>query len=251
MKFEILTLFPEMFAPVLGSSILKRAEANGRVCFRVRNIRDFATDKHHVTDDTPYGGGPGMVMKPEPIAAAFAQIAADNPGVNFTRIYLSPQGEKWTQRMAEQFSAFEGIVLLCGHYEGVDERVRERFIDREVSIGDFVLTGGELAAMVLVDSVARLIPGVLGNDQSAEQESFSSDGLLDHPHYTRPEEFQGMRVPDVLLSGHHKKIEEWRRLEALKRTMERRPDLIEENRDSLSCKERELLDLLRREGRAR
>ena len=244
MKFEILTLFPEMFSGPLNTSILKRAQQSGRISVKVRNIRDYTTDKHHVTDDTPYGGGPGMVMKPEPIAAAFDAIAAEYGDLPLTRVYLSPEGERWNQNLAEEFSRLPGVVLLCGHYEGVDERIRQLYIDREISIGDYVLTGGELPAMVLIDSIARLIPGVVGNADSIVQESFGSHGLLDHPHYTRPEEFRGMRVPEVLLSGHHKRIEEWRRLQALQRTLARRPDLISRCEPNLTVQERKLLQSL-------
>ncbi len=241
MRFEILTLFPEMFEGVVNSSMLKRAQELGKVSVCVRNIRDFTADKHHVTDDAPYGGGPGMVMKPEPIAAAIDAVTDDNRELALTRVYLSPEGETWNQRLAEEFSQLQAVVLLCGHYEGIDERVREHCIDREISIGDYVLTGGELAAMVVLDSIVRLIPGVLGNDESATQESFASHGILDHPHYTRPEVFRGMKVPDILLSGHHKKIDEWRRLKALERTLARRPDLIDRSIESLTREERELL----------
>jgi tRNA (guanine37-N1)-methyltransferase len=246
MKFEVLTLFPEMFAGVVGTSILKRAQAAGLVSVNVRNIRDYAIDKHRVTDDAPYGGGPGMVMKPEPIAAAIEAATAENPELPVVRVYLSPQGETWNQELAREFAQLPGVVLLCGHYEGIDERARELYIDREISIGDYVLTGGEIPAMVIIDSVIRLLPGVLGNEESAAQESFN-DGVFDHPHYTRPEVFQGRKVPEVLLSGHHKKIEEWRRLQALERTMARRPDLLERSQDSLSPQERALIQSLLRD----
>ncbi len=244
MIFEVLTLFPEMFSGPLDSSIVKRARDAGRIDVRVRNIRDYATDKHRMADDQPYGGGPGMVMKPEPIAAALDAVAADHPDAKLVRIYLSPEGERWSQKLAEEFAGGQGVVLLCGHYEGVDERIRELYIDREISIGDYVLTGGELPAMVIVDSIARLIPGVVGNSESIERESFAKEGLLDHPHYTRPEEFQGLKVPEILLSGHHKRIEEWRRLQALERTLRRRPDIVERCRDSLTKQERRLIESL-------
>lgn len=247
MNIEILTLFPEMFGCVLDASILKRGCKAGAIQVRVHNIRDFTTDKHHVADDTPYGGGPGMVMKPEPIAAAFDHVLSDYVGKNVVRIYLSPEGETWNQRLAEEFAQMENIVLLCGHYEGIDERIRQLYVDREISIGDYVLTGGELPAMVLLDSIARLIPGVVGNRDSVEQDSFSGEGWLDHPHFTRPEEFRGLRVPEVLLSGHHKRINEWRRLQALERTIARRPDLVQPRSKSLSKAERDLItDLLNR-----
>lgn len=247
MRIEVLSLFPEMFSGVLGASILKRAQSANLLSIRVRNIRDYTTDKHHVTDDAPYGGGPGMVMKPEPISAAIEAVLDDNAGTPLTKVYLSPEGETWNQELAREFSMLPGLVLLCGHYEGVDERVRGLYVDREVSIGDYVLTGGELPAMVVIDSVARLIPGVLGNEESPVQESFGDRGLLDHPHYTRPEEFRGMRVPDILLSGHHKRIEEWRRYQALERTLARRPDLVHRHQDKLSPEERRLICALLQE----
>lgn len=245
MIIEILTLFPEMFHGVAGSSILARAQEAGHLILRVRDIRDYTTDKHRVADDAPYGGGPGMVMKPEPIAAAFDAVAADHPGVSLRRVYLSPEGRVWNQRLAEEYAKLPGLVLLCGHYEGVDERIRHLFIDDEVSLGDFVLTGGEIPAMAVLDSVVRLLPGVLGNEESLISESFGPWGLLDYPHYTRPPEFRGLAVPEILLSGHHKRIEEWRRLEALKRTLARRPDLLtKETRARLTDAERALLDSL-------
>ncbi|MBX7246986.1 MAG: tRNA (guanosine(37)-N1)-methyltransferase TrmD [Candidatus Sumerlaeaceae bacterium] len=244
MKIEILTLFPEMFESVFGTSIIKRAQEAGKVSIRLRNIRDFATDKHHVTDDTPYGGGPGMVMKPEPVAAAFDAISAEHAGIPLKRVYLSPEGRPWNQERAAEYASQPGVVLLCGHYEGIDERIRELYIDDEISMGDFVMTGGEIPAMAVTDSIVRLISGVLGNDESAAQESFGDSGLLDHPHYTRPVEFRGLSVPEVLLSGHHKRIEEWRRLQALERTLARRPDLIQQNASKLSPAERNLMNSL-------
>lgn len=247
MIVEILTLFPEMFSGVAGSSILARAQEAGLLSLRVRDIRDYTTDKHRVADDAPYGGGPGMVMKPEPIAAAFDAVAGDHLGVALRRVYLSPEGRPWSQRLAEEYATLPGVVLLCGHYEGIDERIRHLFIDDEVSLGDFVLTGGEIPAMAVLDSVARLLPGVLGNEESLVSESFGQLGLLDYPHYTRPPEFRGLAVPDTLLSGHHKRIEEWRRFEALRRTMARRPDLLtEETRARLTPAERALLGSLLR-----
>ena len=247
MIVHVLTLFPEAFPGILESSMLRKAREAGILTVNVRNIRDWALDKHHVTDDTPYGGGPGMVMKIEPICAAFDAIAAENPGQCPLRVYLSPEGEIWNQRMAEEFSRLESVILLCGHYEGIDERVRTLCIDREISLGDFVLTGGEIPAMALIDSMARLLPGVLGNDESAIHESFGVHGLLDHPQYTRPEVYRGLTVPEVLLSGHHKRIDEWRRAQSLKRTFERRPDLIERGTAELSDSERHLVEQLRRE----
>ncbi len=246
MQIEILTLFPEMFPCVLGSSMLKRAQEAGLVRINVRDIRDHTTDRHRVADDAPYGGGPGMVMKAEPIASAIEQAVADNQPTPLLRVYVTPDGEPWSQRLAEELALLPAILFLCGHYEGVDERVRRGFIDREVSLGDFVLTGGELPAMAIVDSVVRLVPGVLGNDQSAVEESFGHHGLLDCPHYTRPENFRGAGVPEILLSGHHKKIEEWRRAESLRRTFNRRPDLIEKALPTLDKAGLRLIEELRR-----
>lgn len=246
MIIEVLTLFPEMFAGVLGSSMLKRAQERGLVTIRVRNIRDFTKDKHHVADDTPYGGGPGMVMKPEPIAEAIDKCVEENAPIPLTRVYLTPDGERWSQRLAEEFAQLPGLLLLCGHYEGVDQRIRDLMIDREISIGDYVLTGGELPAMVVIDSVVRLLPGVLGNAESSRQDSFSGDGLLDYPHYTRPPVFRGVGIPEVLLSGHHKQIEEWRRRQALEKTLRRRPDLLDELAQRLSPADRQLLEACRK-----
>jgi tRNA (guanine37-N1)-methyltransferase len=246
MIIEVLTLFPEMFEGVLGTSMLKRAQERGIVRIRVRNIRDFTTDRHHVADDTPYGGGAGMVMKPEPIAAALEACVADNAPTPLTRVYLTPDGEPWSQRLAEDFATLPGLVLLCGHYEGIDERIREHFIDREISIGDYVLTGGELPAMVVIDSVVRLLPGALGNEESSRNDSFSGDGLLDYPHYTRPPVFRGHGIPEILLSGHHKRIDEWRRHQSLERTLRRRPDILAKLADRLSDADRRFLDQCRR-----
>jgi len=223
MRFHILTLFPELFASVLSATMLQKGQERGALEFRLHNIRDYASDKHHVTDDTPYGGGAGMVMKPEPVVAALEALGtgADRPW----RILLSPQGHLLTQERAGRLARLADLVLVCGRYEGVDERVRA-FVDEEVSIGDFVLSGGEIAALVVIEAVSRLVPGVLGSEESAVHESFT-DNLLEHPHYTRPPEFRGMRVPDVLLSGDHQAIARWRRREALRRTWERRPELLE------------------------
>jgi len=223
MKFDILTLFPEMFLSPLQASILGKAVEKGLIETRIINIRDFAFDKHQVVDDTPYGGGQGMVMKVEPIARAVESLKSENPSA--WTIYLTPQGTPFNQEKARALSAKTHLILVCGRYEGVDERVRELFTDEEVSIGDYVLTGGELAAMVVMDSVSRLLPGVLGSEQSAEDDSFSNF-LLEYPQYTRPFDFRGHCVPDVLLSGNHSEISLWRRREALKRTLTRRPDLL-------------------------
>ena len=223
MRIDVLTIFPEMFPPILGTSILSRAISKGVVEVRVHDLRDWSEDKHRKVDDRPYGGGPGMVMRPEPFFLAVDELQkgqAASPHV----VLLSPQGEKWTQGKAEEMARRPWLTLLCGHYEGVDERVRMGLVDEELSIGDYVLTCGELPAMVLIDSVVRLLPGSLGDEQSTAQESFSSN-LLEYPQYTRPVEFRGMRVPDVLLSGDLPQVVEWRKLQALRRTLVRRPDL--------------------------
>lgn len=221
MNIHYLTLFPEMYEGVLNSSILKRAKDKGIVDYNLINFRDYSNSKHNKVDDYPYGGGAGMVLKPEPVFEAMDDLGADNARV----ILLCPQGAPFNQKMAEDLSTEEDIVFICGHYEGYDERIRTLVTD-EVSIGDYVLTGGELASMTMTDAIVRLIPDVIGKQESHEQDSFST-GLLEHPHYTRPREYRGMKVPEVLLSGDHKKIEEWRREESLKRTRERRPDLLE------------------------
>ncbi|HOD28125.1 MAG TPA: tRNA (guanosine(37)-N1)-methyltransferase TrmD [Syntrophales bacterium] len=223
-RFDILSVFPGMFASPLAESLIGKARDKGLVDIRLHDIRDYATDRHRMTDDAPYGGGGGMVMKVEPIDRALAAILPDRS--EGLVILMTPQGEPFTQRRAEELASRPRLVLLCGHYEGVDERVRERLVDRELSIGDYVLTGGELAAMVVVDAVSRLIPGVLGNDASAAEDSFST-GILEYPHYTRPATYRGWPVPEVLLSGNHAEIEAWRRTEALKRTLACRPDLLE------------------------
>jgi tRNA (guanine37-N1)-methyltransferase len=235
MQFEVFTLLPEVFPPYLESSILQRARQRGLIDVRVHNIRDYTHDKHHTTDDTPYGGGGGMVMKPEPVFEAVESVlgfAASQPtpvadarqGIPI--ILLTPQGRVFTQRVAEELSAHERIALLCGRYEGVDERIREHLVTDEISIGDYVLTGGELPALMIIDAVSRLIPGVLGDPTGAEDDSHSM-GLLEYPHYTRPPEFRGRQVPEILLSGDHGKIEKWRREQALRRTFARRPDMLE------------------------
>jgi len=241
-KFDILSVFPEMFESALNHSILKRAREKGMVEINLHNIRDYADDKHRMTDDTPYGGGGGMVMKVEPIDRALASIVPSRD--NTLVVLLTPQGETLNQRIAEEMSRYFQIVLICGRYEGVDERVREHLTDREISIGDFVLTGGELSAMVVVDAVARLLPGVLGNYDSASYDSFSS-GLLEYPHYTRPGSYRDWQVPEVLLSGNHRKIESWRRKESLKRTYLRRPDLLE--KIELSDEDRKTLEDIKKD----
>ncbi len=222
-RFDILTIFPEMFASPCGCSLLKKALDRGLIAVQLHDIRTFAEDKHRVTDDAPYGGGGGMVMKVEPIDRALRSIPLLDEETPI--ILLTPQGERFSQKMAEELAAHRQLVLVCGHYEGVDERVRTELASREISIGDYVLTGGELSAMVVVDAVSRLVPGVLGNCESAQADSFST-GLLEYPHYTRPAEYRGWKVPDVLLRGNHREIEMWRRRESLLRTRRRRPDLL-------------------------
>jgi tRNA (guanine37-N1)-methyltransferase len=220
LRFHILTLFPELFDSVLSATMLQKGQARGALAFLLHDIRRFAVDKHRVTDDYPYGGGQGMVMKPEPIVAALEGLGPPRPW----RVLLSPQGRPFTQAYASELACRPEIALVCGRYEGVDARVRS-FVDEEISIGDFVLSGGEVAALVLIDAVSRLVPGVLGDEASAAEESFTQ-GLLEYPQYTRPPEFRGLRVPDVLLSGDHAAIARWRRQEALRLTFERRPDLL-------------------------
>jgi tRNA (guanine37-N1)-methyltransferase len=223
MRFDVFTLFPEVFEPYLQTSILQRALQRGLVEVKVHNIRDATTDRHHVTDDEPYGGGGGMVMKPEPIFAAVEGVLGSPPGCPV--ILLTPQGRVFTQGVAQEFAQHPHLALLCGRYEGVDERVREYLVTDQVSIGDYVLSGGELPALVVIDAVARLIPGVLGDPDGAWDDSHAS-GLLEYPHYTRPPEFRGWQVPEVLLSGDHGRIARWRREQALLRTWKRRPDLL-------------------------
>lgn len=222
-RFDILSIFPEMFNSPFESSILKKARDKGIIEINILNIRDFTEDKHRMTDDAPYGGGGGMVMKVEPIDRAITGVPRE--GTRVLTILMTPQGEKFNQAVAEVLSHYEQIIIICGHYEGVDERVRQHLVDREISIGDYVLTGGELSAMVVIDAVSRLIPGVLGNSESATVDSFSS-GLLEYPHFTRPAEYRGWKVPEILLSGHHREIDAWRRKESLRRTRARRPDLL-------------------------
>jgi len=222
MRFDILTLFPKMVSDALSESVIGRAREAGIIEICAVDIRNFAQNKHMRVDDYPYGGGSGMVMQPGPVYDAYKSLGAPKG----TRvIYLSPQGRPFTQKVAQELSRESRIVLLCGHYEGIDERVLEEIVTEEISLGDFVLSGGEIAAIAVVDAVSRLIPGVLGNSESPLEESFSN-GLLEYPQYTRPPEFMGKKVPEVLLSGHHKNIEEWRRMKALERTREKRPDLL-------------------------
>ncbi|MEJ2684721.1 MAG: tRNA (guanosine(37)-N1)-methyltransferase TrmD [Candidatus Sulfobium sp.] len=243
MNFHIVTIFPDMVRPYLGESILKRAITGGSVGVQVHNLRDYTEDKHRTTDDYPYGGGAGMVMKPEP----FFRIAEDLWPTKGKRriILLSPQGRIFDQGVARELSMEEReVVFFCGRYEAIDERVREELADDEISIGDYVLTGGELPALVIIDAVVRLVPGVLGDARSSVEDSFSC-GLLDYPHYTRPEIFRGMKVPGVLLSGNHSEIARWRRKQSLKRTAEKRPQLIEKY--MLSCKDEKILEEIKEE----
>ncbi|MEH7032342.1 tRNA (guanosine(37)-N1)-methyltransferase TrmD [Priestia megaterium] len=224
MKIDVLSLFPSMFDGVFGESILKKAQEKNAVELNVVNFREYSTNKHQNVDDYPYGGGAGMILTPQPIFDAVEKLTetAKKPRV----VLLCPQGERYTQAKAEELAAEEHLIFICGHYEGYDERIREQLVTDEISIGDYVLTGGELGAMVVIDSVVRLLPDVLGNNHSAVQDSHST-GLLEHPHYTRPADFRGLTVPEVLMSGNHKKIEQWRQKESLKRTLLRRPDMLE------------------------
>ena len=227
LRFDVLTIFPGMFASLTDFSLIRKAREKGILRVDVHDIREHAEDRHRMTDDYPYGGGGGMVMKIEPVAKALqAVLSEDESGERPVVVLLTPQGETFNQRMAEELARFSRIVLICGHYEGVDERIREHLADREISIGDYVLTGGELPAMVVIDAVSRLIPEFLGNRESARQDSFSS-GLLEYPQYTRPRSFRGWEVPEVLLSGNHREIESWRKAESLRRTRHRKPELLE------------------------
>ena len=246
MQFEVFTLLPEVFPPYLESSILQRARQRGLIEVRVHNIRDYTKDKHHTTDDTPYGGGGGMVMKPEPVFEAVESIlgisSVHAQPTPLPIILLTPQGRVFTQRVAEELSRYERVALLCGRYEGVDERIREHLVTNEISVGDYVLTGGELPALLVIDAVSRLLPGVLGDPTGAKDDSHSM-GLLEYPHYTRPPEFRGWKVPEVLLSGDHAKIEAWRREQALQRTLKKRPDMLE--KAELSEKDKKFVEGLK------
>ena len=223
MRFDVFTLFPEVFEPYLQSSILQRASQRGLAEVQLHNIRDWASDRHHITDDEPYGGGGGMVMKPAPVFAAVEGVLGAPPACPV--ILLTPQGRTFTQALAKELSRQPHLALICGRYEGIDERIRQYLVIDEISIGDYVLTGGELPAMVLIDAVTRLLPGALGDPDGAWDDSHAS-GLLEYPHYTRPAEFRGWRVPEVLLSGDHARLARWRREQALLRTWRRRPDLL-------------------------
>jgi len=226
MKIDILTLFPEICRAPLSESMMKRAQENKIVDLRIHNLRDWTTDKHHIVDDAPFGGGQGMVMKPEPIFAAVEELRQSGIKNQKSKIILmSPGGRRLDQKLATELSQESHLIVICGHYEGVDHRVIEQIVDLEISIGDYVLTNGAIAAVVLVDAVARLLPGVLGHEQSAHDDSFSA-GLLEAPQYTRPAEFRGWKIPEVLLSGNHAEIAKWRKEQALKRTKQNRPDLL-------------------------
>lgn len=241
LEIDIVTIFPEMFRGPFEVSILKRAQEKGLVEIRIHNLRDYTIDKHKTVDDYPYGGGAGMVMKPEPIFRAVRSLKREGSEV----ILLSPSGDLFNQKIAEELSKKEHLILICGRYEGVDERVKY-IITREISIGDYVLTGGEIPAMVLVDAIVRLVPGVIGDPNSLREESFQW-GILEYPQYTHPRVFEGMSVPDILLSGDHKKIQRWRRKEALKKTLLKRPDLLE--KANLTQDDYALLDEIKKELR--
>ncbi len=225
MRIDILTLFPDICRAPLNASMMKRAQESGALELHIHNLRDWTTDKHHVVDDAPFGGGQGMVMKPEPIFAAVEDLKSKIENRDSKIILMSPAGRKFDQQMATELSSESRLIIICGHYEGVDHRVIQHLVDAEISIGDYVLTNGAIAAVVLVDAVARLLPGVLGDEQSAADDSFSG-GLLEGPQYTRPSEFRGWKVPDILLSGNHGEIAKWRKEQARERTQKNRPDLL-------------------------
>jgi tRNA (guanine37-N1)-methyltransferase len=241
--FDVFTLFPDIFKPYLESSILQRAIEHQILQVNLHNIRDWTTTKHHVTDDAPFGGGGGMVMKPEPVFAAVESVLGTSPACPL--ILLTPQGRVFNQRIAEELAQYQHLALLCGHYEGIDERARQHLVSDEISIGDYVLTGGELPALILIDAIARLQPGTLGDPDGASNDSHST-GLLEYPHYTRPSVFRQWPVPDVLLSGNHAEIVKWRREQALLRTFLRRPDMLE--RADLSALDLKFLNKLKQEG---
>jgi tRNA (guanine37-N1)-methyltransferase len=241
-KFDVLSIFPEMFSSPLNFSLLKKAQDKGLLNICLHDIRNWANDKHKMTDDAPYGGGCGMVMKVEPVEKALASIRS--PEDDSLVVLMTPQGETFNQKIATELAEKKQIIIICGRYEGVDERIREHLVDREISIGDYILTGGEMAALVLIDVVSRLIPDVLGNPESTLGESFSHN-LLEYPQYTRPAEYKGWTVPDVLQSGNHAKIEQWKRLESLKRTYQRRPDLLKKIK--LSAEDKKNLEKIKLE----
>ena len=239
MRFHIMTLFPDIFKTYINESIMKKAIEKNIIEVNIYNIRDFSQNKHKKVDDYPFGGGAGMVMTPQPIYDTYRYIIdkfnIQNPRV----IYLTPKGRVYKQSLASEMSKYDDVILLCGHYEGIDQRIIDLIVTDEISVGDYVLTGGELPALILIDSISRLIPGVLNQEESFEEESFK-DNLLEYPHYTRPREFMGVEVPDILLSGNHKKIDEWRRTESINITMEKRPDLIKKanltEKEKIYCK---------------
>lgn len=241
-KFDVLSIFPEMFSSPLNFSLLKKAQEKGLLNICLHDIRNWATDKHKMTDDAPYGGGCGMVMKVEPVEKALAAIRC--PEDDSLVVLMTPQGEIFNQKIAAQLAEKKQIIIICGRYEGVDERIREHLVDREISIGDYILTGGELAALILIDAVSRLIPDVLGNPESTLDESFSHN-LLEYPQYTRPAEYKGWMVPDVLLSGNHAEIELWHKRESLKRTYQRRPDLLKKIK--LLAEDKKILEKIKQE----
>ncbi|GFE60401.1 tRNA (guanosine(37)-N1)-methyltransferase TrmD [Geobacter sp. AOG2] len=245
MIFDILTLFPGMFAGPFDESIIRRGKDKQLIDIALHNIRDWATDRHQTADDAPYGGGAGMVMKVEPLAACIESVKADRP--NSTVVMTSPQGRRFTHQVAAELARRDGLIIICGRYEGIDERVRQLYVEDDISLGDYVLSGGEIAAMAIVDAVTRLLPGVLGSDESAETDSFC-DGLLEYPQYTRPPEFRGIKVPEVLLSGNHELIRKWRRRESLRKTRWLRPDLLGEI--ALNKEDRTLLSEIEREDGA-
>ncbi len=245
MQIDILTLFPDMFPGVLDSSILNRARIKGKFNYNLVNFREYADNKHEKVDDYPYGGGAGMVLTAQPIFDAVGAIT-ENKQTKPRIILMCPQGEPYHQKKAEELAQEDHLIFICGHYEGYDERIREQLVTDEISIGDYILTGGELGAMVVIDSIVRLLPDVLGNEQSAPEDSFST-GLLEHPHYTRPADFRGMTVPDVLLSGNHANIEAWRRQQSLQRTYERRPELLK--KITLSTSDQKMLDEMKKNTR--
>ncbi len=242
MRFDVLSIFPEMLASPLDYSVLKKARDKGLIEIKLHNIRDWARDKHKMTDDEPYGSGCGMVMKVEPVERALGEIKKQK--MKPLVVLMTPQGEVFRQEIAAEMVKEKQIVLICGRYEGVDERIRQYLIDKEISIGDYILTGGELAALVFIDAVSRLVPGVLGNAQSIERESFA-DGLLEYPQYTRPADYKGWKVPEVLLSGNHAQIEQWRKIQSLKKTYKRRPDLLKNA--ELTDEERKMIKKIERE----
>jgi tRNA (guanine37-N1)-methyltransferase len=258
MQFEVFTLLPEAFSSYIDTSILKRAQERGLIKINIHNIRDYTYDKHHVTDDTPYGGGGGMVMKPEPVFEAVEKVLGSRYATNATRpstlqtsgkpdsaipiILLTPQGRVFNQSIAKELSQHPRIALICGRYEGIDERIRQHLVTDEISVGDYVLTGGEIPALLVIDAVSRLLPNVLGDPTGAEDDSHAM-GLLEYPHYTRPPEFRGNKVPDVLLSGDHAKIDKWRREQALARTFRKRPDMLE--KANLSESDKKFIQSLR------